>query len=135
MDLNYWLKSLDNTSSELTNQHFDNKTGINFMIFIVGLTMLYIIFQFGWEAGLIQQILTGFEAILKKILDYLYPPPCLFLSCKFLACCALIDVSFLSCVEIVRERENNVFNGIGYIITWILHQIFMFSNKVKLAAG
>ena len=24
---------------------------------------------------------------------------------------------------------------IGYIITWILHQIFMFSDKVKLAAG
>ena len=23
----------------------------------------------------------------------------------------------------------------GFIITWMLHQIFMFSNKVKLAAG
>ena len=23
----------------------------------------------------------------------------------------------------------------GYIITWMLHQIFMFSSKVKLAAG
>ena len=71
MDLNYWLKSLDNISSEITSQHFNNKTGINFMIFIVGLTMLYIIFQFGLEAGLIQQISTGFEAI--KILDYFSP--------------------------------------------------------------
>ena len=28
-----------------------------------------------------------------------------------------------------KDKENE------YIITWILHQIFMYSNKVKLVAG
>ena len=39
----------------------------------------------------------------------------------------------------LRQRNFTVGDEIiyenGYIITWILHQIFMFSNKVKQTAG
>ena len=36
------------------------------------------------------------------------------------------------------EKKRNIFSKLysnEFIITWILHQIFMFSNKVNLAAG
>ena len=36
--------------------------------------------------------------------------------------------------HIARSRANEKYRN-GFIITWILHQIFMFSIKVKLAAG
>ena len=34
-----------------------------------------------------------------------------------------------------KPESSFVQAGNGYIITWKLHQIFMYSNKVKLAAG
>ena len=54
----------------------NNKTGINFMIFIliswkiVYNTMLFMIFQYGWEPILIQRIFIGSEAILEIIIIY-----------------------------------------------------------------
>ena len=33
-----------------------------------------------------------------------------------------------------RNRGNSLMKGNGYSITWMIHQIFMFSNKINLAA-
>ena len=33
-----------------------------------------------------------------------------------------------------RERDKDK-EGNGFIFTWILHQIIMYSNKLKLVAG
>ena len=51
-------------------QALANKIGIDFMIFIlICLKMLYIVFQYGCKLILIQRILIGLKAILKKTLN------------------------------------------------------------------
>ena len=71
-----------------------NKTGIDFMIFILILvenfcnTMLYIIFQYCWEPVLIQRKLIGFKAILKYIIWRLFQ------SCKPFQCSKVVFKDF-----------------------------------------
>ena len=36
---------------------------------------------------------------------------------------------------VTTQSIGKSYEGNWYIITWILHQIFMYSNKVKLAVG
>ena len=36
-------------------------------------------------------------------------------------------------IKLIIQKKDDFENG--FIITWILHQIIMYSNKVKLVAG
>ena len=65
--------------------------------YIVCKTMLYIIFQFGWEPVLNQRILIGFEAILEL---------CTYISMNILSSCSLaIIINVCKCVDICVDND------------------------------
>ena len=94
------------------------------------------IFQYGQQPVLIQRILIGFKAILERLIQW---PVLVSLACitSFTKLSNSeekywhrhFSFKLLSGVATKYAQNNDYFN------TWILHQIFMFNNKVKYAVN
>ena len=103
------------------------------------------IFQFGWKPVPIQRILICFEAILPSFYFSASPSDFwrrfaaeIFFLLQNLQVPKILHHPWLGDTKQRQEGYQLfklMFHNNGFIITWILHQLSMYSNRVKLVAG